>query len=233
MFWVCGSRKEGGTCPTFKALLLTKLNFNSDSFFVIEGENGVGRRGWRHDGNLGSHVLWRSVNNLRHWGYRRGVAGEHGNRNIVHCSGLEWMASAAAAARSKDTGRPVKGDKPAWRLQDEIEVADGAPEANRCEKHDLREERARWEMVREEEKAININQVSPVIADAHGPSVVISSLPRQIIGPVILVDLAMWRHMDQIRQIRQLLPALASSSQTDSVFLMSVIISEYGKPFRM
>jgi hypothetical protein len=38
MFWACGSRKEGETCPTFKALLLTKLNFNSDGFFVIEGE---------------------------------------------------------------------------------------------------------------------------------------------------------------------------------------------------
>jgi hypothetical protein len=53
MFWACGSRKEGGTYPTFKALLLTKLSFNSDGFFVIEGENGVGRRGWRRDSNLG------------------------------------------------------------------------------------------------------------------------------------------------------------------------------------
>jgi hypothetical protein len=60
----------------------------------------------------------------------------------------------------------------------------------------------------EEEKAININRVSAVIADVHGPSAVISSLPRQIIGPVILADLAMLRHTGQIRQIRQLLPAL-------------------------
>ncbi|KAJ7736800.1 hypothetical protein B0H14DRAFT_3168380 [Mycena olivaceomarginata] len=87
--------KEGGTCPTFKALRLTKLSFNSDGFFVVEGENGVGRRGWRRDGNLGSHGLWRSVNDLRHRGHRRGVAGEHGNGNIVHCSGLKWMAPPA------------------------------------------------------------------------------------------------------------------------------------------
>lgn len=49
-------------------------------------------------------------------------------------------------------------------------------------------------MVGEEEKAINVNQVSAVIADAHGPSVLISSLLRQVIGPVILADLAMCGH---------------------------------------
>jgi hypothetical protein len=35
---------------------------------------------------------------------------------------------------------------------------------------DWREGRERWEMVGEEEKTININQVAAVMADAHGPS---------------------------------------------------------------
>jgi hypothetical protein len=63
-------------------------------------------------------------------------------------------------------------------------------------------------MVREEEKPININQVSAVIADAHGPSAVISSLVRQIIRLVILADLAMCSHTGHMCQICQLLPSL-------------------------
>jgi hypothetical protein len=64
-------------------------------------------------------------------------------------------------------------------------------------------------MVGEEEKAININQLSAVMADAHGPSAVISSLLMQVIGLVILADLAMRGHTGHMRQLRQLLPSLA------------------------
>jgi hypothetical protein len=76
-------------------------------------------------------------------------------------------------------------------------------------------------MVGEEEKTININQVSAVMTDAHGPSAVISSLLRQVIGLVILVDLAMCGHTGHMCQIRQLLPSLAISCQTDYIFLMA------------
>jgi hypothetical protein len=77
-------------------------------------------------------------------------------------------------------------------------------------------------MVGEEEKAINVNQVSAVIADAHGPSVLIPSSLRQMIGPVILADLAMCGHTGHMCQIRQFLPSLAISCQTDYIFLMNL-----------
>jgi hypothetical protein len=48
----------------------------------------------------------------------------------------------------------------------------------------------------------------------------ISSLLRQIIGLVILADLAMCGHTGHMCQIRQLLPSLAISCQTDSIFLI-------------
>jgi hypothetical protein len=114
-----------------------------------------------------------------------------------------------------------QGQKQSWRLQYRFHVVYGAPVAGRCQKHDWREGRGRWEMVGEEEKAINVNQVSAIMTDAHGPSAVISSLLRQVIGLVTLADLAMCSHTGHMCQIRQLLSSLAISCQTDYIFLIS------------